>query len=165
MAFLNRLACIVKRQRSNACVAMMAGKHILIVDDYPDALDIWAIFLRSLGYRVSTAADGASAIALAERLLPDLVVLDLELPRVSGFDVARRLRANPETNLIPLIAATGYSHLSQLDLAREVGFDQIVIKPCDPDVLVEEIERLLHSADETPDQPIHMPMEHGHNNG
>jgi CheY-like chemotaxis protein len=144
---------------------MMTGRHILIVDDYPDALDIWAIFLRSLGYRVSMAADGASAIALAERLLPDLVVLDLELPRVSGFDVARRLRANPETSHIPLIAATGYSHLRQLDRAREVGFDQIVVKPCDPDLLVEEIERLLHSTDRIPDQPIYMPVEHGHNNG
>jgi two-component system cell cycle response regulator DivK len=144
---------------------MMPGKHILIVDDYPDALDIWAIFLRSLGYRVSTASDGAMAINLAERLLPDLVVLDLELPRVSGFDVARRLRANPETSFIPLIAATGYSHLRQLDRAREVGFDQIVVKPCDPDLLVEEIERLLDSVDRDPDQPIHRSMEHGHNNG
>jgi two-component system, cell cycle response regulator DivK len=146
------------------CV-MMSSKHILIVDDYPDALDIWAIFLQSLGYRVSTASDGASAITLAEQLLPDLVVLDLELPRVSGFDVARRLRANPETCDIPLIAATGYSHLRQLDRAREVGFDQIVIKPCDPDFLVEEIERLLHPAGTLPDQPISMPVEHGHNNG
>ena len=144
---------------------MMPEKHILIVDDYPDALDIWAIFLRSLGYRVSTAADGASAITLAERLLPDLVVLDLELPRVSGFDVAKRLRANPETSEIPLIAATGYSHLRQLDRAREAGFDQIVIKPCDPDFLVEEIERLLHSTDGVPSQPIHVAVEHGHNNG
>ena len=50
---------------------MTSGKHILIVDDYPDALDVWALYLRSMGYRVSTATDGASAIAQAERLLPD----------------------------------------------------------------------------------------------
>jgi two-component system cell cycle response regulator DivK len=120
-----------------------AGRHILIVDDYPDALDIWAIFLRLCGYRVSTASDGAEAIEQAERLLPDLVVLDLELPQVSGFDVAKRLRSNPQTQSIPLIAATGYSHINQLERARAAGFDQIVIKPCDPDQLVEEIERLL----------------------
>ena len=144
---------------------MMLEKHILIVDDYPDALDIWAIFLRSLGYRVSTAGDGARAIALAEELLPDLIVLDLELPCVSGFDVAKRLRANPETSAIPLIAATGYSHIRQLDRAREVGFDQIVIKPCDPDFLVEEIERLLHSTQCFSNEPVHPPVEHGHNNG
>ena len=108
---------------------MTSGKHILIVDDYPDALDIWALYLRSMGYRVSTANDGATAIAQAERLLPDLIVLDLELPRISGFEVAQHLRANPNTRAIPLIAATGYSHIRQLDRAREAGFDQIVVKP------------------------------------
>ena len=144
---------------------MTTGKHILIVDDYPDALDIWAIYLRAMGYRVSTAGDGAAALAQAERLHPDLIVLDLELPRISGFDVAKRLRANPETEHIPLIAATGYSHVKQLDRAREAGFDQIVIKPCDPDLLVEEIERHLHTADEFDTQPNHFAVEHGHENG
>ena len=144
---------------------MTTGKHILIVDDYPDALEIWALYLRSLGYRVSTAGDGEAALAQAESLLPDLVVLDLELPRLSGFDVAKRLRANPETQFIPLIAATGYSHLSQLDRARAAGFDHIVIKPCDPDMLVDEIERLLMSTDEVPLQPGNFGMEQRHENG
>jgi len=144
---------------------MNAGKHILIVDDYADALDMWALSLRALGYRVSTAADGAAAIAQAERLLPDLIVLDLELPIVSGFDVAKRLRANPDTQFISLIAATGYSHVKQLDRAWEAGFDQIVIKPCDPDMLVEEIERLLLHVDEPAIQPSHLAVEHGHKNG
>lgn len=144
---------------------MTDGKHILIVDDYPDALDVWAIYLRSRGYRVSTASDGATAILQAERLLPDLIVLDLELPRVSGFDVAKRLRENPDTQSIPLIAATGYSHLGQLDRARAAGFDQIVIKPCDPDLLVSEIERLLESSPTLPGQPSNIAVEHRHNNG
>jgi CheY-like chemotaxis protein len=144
---------------------MTPQKHLLIVDDYPDALDIWAFYLRAMGYRVSTASDGASAIAEAERLLPDLIVLDLELPQVSGFDVARRLRENPDTHDIPLIAATGYSQASQLERARAAGFDRILLKPCDPDVLLLEIERLLAS------NPTLLPpsgsdaMEHGHNNG
>jgi CheY-like chemotaxis protein len=116
-----------------------------------------------MGYRVSTATDGASAIAQAERLLPDIIVLDLELPRISGFDAAKRLRANPKTESIPLIAATGYSHLRQLDRAREAGFDQIVVKPCDPDLLVEEIERLL--ADDAEPQLVRKVVEHRHNNG
>ena len=146
-------------------VAMTMRKHILIVDDYPDALDIWALYLRSLGYQVSTAGDGEMALAQAERLLPDLIVLDLELPRLSGFEVAERLRANPDTSSIPLIAATGYSHVKQLDRARNVGFDQIVIKPCDPDMLVDEIERLLESSDEPVIQPSNFSVEHGHKNG
>lgn len=120
-----------------------ARTHILIVDDYADALDIWAIYLTSAGYRVSTAIDGASAIAKARQLLPDLIVLDLELPGISGFEAARTLRAGPDTANIPMIAATGYSHLRQLDLAREVGFDAVVVKPCDPEMLLLEIGRLV----------------------
>ncbi|HEX8031113.1 MAG TPA: response regulator [Vicinamibacterales bacterium] len=143
---------------------MTSGRHILIVDDYPDALDIWALYLQSMGYRVSTAGDGAAALEQAERLLPDLIVLDLELPHVSGFDVAKHLRANPETRNIPLIAATGYSHPRQLDRAREAGFDQIVIKPCDPDALVAEINRLLESSRAVP-QLVRKSMEHEHKNG
>jgi len=145
-------------------VANLSCRHILIVDDYPDALDIWAIYLRSLGYRVSTATDGAAAIAQAELLHPDLIVLDLELPRVSGFDVARRLRANPDTQDIPLIAATGYSHLRQLDRARAAGFDQVMVKPCDPGTLIREIERLLNSA-HSPIQPDDAAVEPAHKNG
>lgn len=127
-----------------------AGKHILVVDDYADALDIWTIYLQSMGYQVSSAADGLTAVAKAEQLLPDLVVLDLELPGLTGFEAAKRLRANPDTTQIPLIAATGYSHARQLDLARQSGFDAVVVKPCDPDLLVQEIERLLAAdSDET----------------
>jgi CheY-like chemotaxis protein len=139
------------------------GRHILIVDDYPDALDIWALYLRSLGYQVSTAADGASAISQAEQLLPDLIVLDLELPGISGFEAARRLRDNPATHDIPLIAATGYSHQRQLAMARESGFDQVVVKPIDPDSLVDEIERLLDMTVAVR-QPNHSTEQRAHEN-
>lgn len=141
-----------------------AGKHILIVDDYVDALDIWAIYLTAAGYRVSTAIDGASAIAKAHQLLPDLIVLDLELPGISGFEAARELRGDPETADIPLIAATGYSHMRQLDLARQVGFDSIVVKPCDPDTLLEEIERLAGDS-ANPIQLNSSSMNERHKNG
>ena len=144
---------------------MGAAKHILIVDDYPDALDILALYFRSLGYLVSTASNGAAAISQAEQSLPDLIVLDLELPEISGFDVAKHLRANPDTQAIPLIAATGYSHRGQLDRAQSAGFDHIVIKPADPDVLAKEIARLLKSTSSTPVQPGNIAVEHGHENG
>ena len=144
---------------------MGAAKHILIVDDYPDALDILAYYLQSLGYRVSTASDGAAAITQAEQLLPDLIVLDLELPQISGFDVAKHLRSNPDTQFIPLIAATGYSHRGQLDRARDAGFDHIVIKPADPDVVADEIDRLLNPEPALPIQPSNLAVEHGHKNG
>ena len=151
------------RQKTVAMTQPPARKHILIVDDYADALDIWAIYLQSMGYRVSTAADGLSAVAQAEELLPDLIVLDLELPGLTGFEVAQRLRATPATCAIPLIAATGYSHARQLDMARQSGFDAVVVKPCDPDLLVQEIERLLPVNAEAV-QPDHSAVKPTHNN-
>lgn len=141
---------------------MSTGKHILIVDDYPDALDIWTIYLTSMGYRVSTASDGAEAIAQAQRVAPDLIVLDLELPRVSGYEAAAHLRSDPETRHIPLIAATGFSHERQLDRARDAGFDEIVVKPCEPDALIAVIERLLRTAPVPAAQLSYVAVERGH---
>jgi two-component system CheB/CheR fusion protein len=140
------------------------GMHILIVDDYPDALEIWTIYLRALGYQVSTASDGAEAIRQAEQLRPDAIVLDLELPGISGFEAASRLRRNPATHDIPLIAATGYSHHRQLNMAREAGFDQVMVKPVDPQALVDEIERLVDRFVGVR-QPIRSRAERTHENG
>jgi CheY-like chemotaxis protein len=120
-------------------------KRILLVDDYPDALEIWGLYLRSLGYAVETADDGLEAVEQAFRTQPDIIVLDLELPGITGFEAAVRLRRAPQTAGIPLIAATGYSHVKQLDQARDSGFDSIVVKPCEPATLVAEIERLLEA--------------------
>ena len=94
-------------------------------------------------YDVLTASDGQSAYAEAVRRKPDVIMMDLELPGKSGFEVARDLKARPDTCAIPLIAATGYSHVKQLDLARASGFDAVMVKPCDPQSLVAEIRRLL----------------------
>lgn len=124
----------------------MPQKRILLVDDYPDALEIWGLYLRALGYDVETADDGLKAVACAHQHVPDIVVLDLELPGITGFEAARRLRSAPDTAAVPLIAATGYSHVKQLNEARASGFDSIVIKPCEPAALVAEIERLLQAA-------------------
>jgi two-component system, cell cycle response regulator DivK len=123
---------------------------LLIVDDYPDALDVWGVYLRAEGFNVRTASDGQSAFAEAVKEKPDVIVMDLELPGKSGYEVARDLKARADTCAIPLIAATGYSHVKQLDLARASGFDAVMVKPCDPQTLVAEIRRLLRKPDETP---------------
>jgi CheY-like chemotaxis protein len=117
--------------------------RILLVDDYPDALETWGLYLRTCGYDVITAVDGREAVDVAIAQTPDVIVMDLELPGISGFEAARRLRAMAETATIPLIAATGYSHRTQLAEARQAGFDVILVKPCDPGELVAEIERRL----------------------
>jgi CheY-like chemotaxis protein len=117
--------------------------RILLVDDYPDALEIWSLYLRSMGYDVVEADDGVKAVAAAHAHKPDVIILDLELPGMTGFEAAVELRHSPETRHIPLIAATGYSHLKQLNQARASGFDSVIVKPCDPATLVSEVERLL----------------------
>jgi two-component system CheB/CheR fusion protein len=115
--------------------------RILLVDDYPDALEMWGLYLRSLGYDVATADNGLTALEIALALPPDVIVMDLELPGITGFEAARRLRQHAPTARVPLIAATGYSHVRQLEQARSAGFDSIIVKPCDPKALVAEIER------------------------
>lgn len=116
--------------------------RILLVDDYFDALEMWALCLRQCGYEVLTAADGLQAVEVASAEKPDLVVLDLDLPGISGFEVAKRLRAIQATAKIPLIAATGYSHVRQLETAAQ-DFAAVLVKPCDAAMLVKEIERVL----------------------
>jgi CheY-like chemotaxis protein len=119
---------------------------ILIVDDYPDALQVWDLYLRASGFDVLTAADGEAGLAQATLHRPDLIVMDLELPGLSGAQVARALRAQESTRRIPTIAVTGYSQPGQLEEARKSGFDDILIKPCDPDALLATIRRLLDGS-------------------
>jgi CheY-like chemotaxis protein len=123
----------------------MAGKQarVLLVDDYLDALEMWALYLRSRGYEVLTAGDGVKAVEMAAQHLPDLIILDLDLPGITGLEAARRLQDLSTTAQIPLIAATGYSHAKQLDEARGAGFAAVLVKPCEPAALVKEIERVL----------------------
>jgi CheY-like chemotaxis protein len=119
---------------------------LLLVDDYRDALDMWAVYLRARGFDISTATDGPSAVRVATETLPDLIVMDLVLPGFNGCEAARQLRASPETARIPILATTGNTHPVELERARHAGFAAIMIKPCDPTGLVGEIERVLAAA-------------------
>jgi two-component system, cell cycle response regulator DivK len=129
---------------------MPAAATILIVDDYPDALDVWDLYLRASGFEVLRAEDGTEALRIACEQLPDLAVMDLELPGLSGCQVASALRERPDTRHIPLIASTGHSLPAKLDEARRSGFDLILIKPCDPSELVDAIRRHLDAAPARP---------------
>lgn len=122
---------------------MPTAATILIVDDYPDALDVWDLYLRASGFEVLRAEDGHTALQSACDHVPDLVVMDLELPGLTGIEVARALKARDETRHIPLIASTGHSLPAKLEEARRSGFDLILVKPCDPAELVDQINRHL----------------------
>jgi two-component system cell cycle response regulator DivK len=121
--------------------------RILLVDDYPDALEVWSLYLKMCGFDVVAAADGAGALAAAAHHRPDIAILDLEMPGMSGYELARRLRADPETTAMPLIAVSGHSQPARIEEARSAGFDRVLTKPCDPERLCLEIEQLLGAAE------------------
>jgi len=123
---------------------------ILLVDDYVDALAAWEVFLRAEGFDVVTACSGSDALAAVAVSVPSLIVLDLVLPDRTGCDIARTLRAEANTSHIPLIAATGICDPAHLADAREAGFDAILVKPCDPTVLIAKIRELLAAQSESP---------------
>jgi CheY-like chemotaxis protein len=127
-------------------ITVPATATILIVDDYPDALDVWDLYLQASGFAVLRAEDGLTALRSATESLPDLVVMDLELPGMTGCEVAKALRAGDATRHIPLIASTGHSLPAKLDEARRAGFDLVLIKPCDPGELVAQIRKHLRSG-------------------
>ena len=123
----------------------LAGNRprVLIVDDYVDTLELWSQYLRAEGYDVVQATDGPMAVSTAGACVPDVIVLDLDLPGFSGFEAARLLRTNPATAGIPLIAATGMTRADLLERTRASGFSSLLLKPCPPRALADEIERAL----------------------
>jgi CheY-like chemotaxis protein len=116
---------------------------VLIVDDFEDNREMYAQYLLFCGLRVEEAGNGAEALDKAFASLPDLVVMDLSLPGVDGWEATRRLKANPRTKHIPVIALTGHALAGHSKGAFEAGCDRFLTKPCLPERLLEEIQRLL----------------------
>lgn len=117
------------------------SRRILIVDDNEDAAVSLAVLLRALGHETHTALDGETALASVATLRPDIVLLDIGLPDLDGYEVAQRLREGGAQEL-RLIALTGYGQEEDLRRAREAGFDQHLLKP----VNLETLKNLLESS-------------------
>ena len=117
----------------------MTPRTILVADDEPDNREIMTAALAASGYRDFQARDGAEAVALALRELPDLILLDMAMPGVSGWEAIRRLKAMPQTRAIPVFAFTAFALAGDELKAREAGCDGYVSKPCVPKEVVEKI--------------------------
>ena len=117
------------------------GARILLAEDNADARESLATWLRLSGHTVSVAGDGIEALAVAERERPEVMVLDIGMPRLNGYDLARRLRALDWTAGALLIAMTGWGRDDDQRRAREAGFDRHLTKPFDPDQLLELLAR------------------------
>ncbi len=110
-------------------------QHILVTDDNRDVASSLAMLLRLSGHEVETAHDGPEAIARAEALRPDVILLDLGLPGMSGYDVCRSIRQTPWGKNIRIVALTGWGQEQDRQSTREAGFDAHLVKPADPTVL------------------------------
>ena len=116
---------------------------ILVVDDYQDAREMYAEYLEFSGFRVAEAKNGAEALEKAFELAPDVILMDLSLPVMDGWEATRRLKADERTRNIPVVALTGHALSGHSNGAKEAGCDAFVTKPCLPDALVQEVKRQL----------------------
>jgi CheY-like chemotaxis protein len=117
-------------------------KRILVVEDHELNMDLIVQLLEDT-YEVLTATDGEAGIELAEQERPDLILMDLSLPVIDGWEAARRLKANDDLKHIPVIALTAHVMLGDEDRARECGCDDYLTKPLDEDLLFEKLDRFL----------------------
>jgi two-component system cell cycle response regulator DivK len=119
---------------------------ILVVDDYQDAREMYAEYLQFSGFRVAEAKNGNEAVEQAFALKPDLILMDLSLPGMDGWEATRRLKADDRTKQIPIVALTGHALAGASEGAKKAGCDSFVTKPCLPDDLVVEVRRMLGAA-------------------
>lgn len=118
---------------------------VLVVDDVAHGREIFAEYLEFRGFRVATAADGQEAIERAFELRPDVILMDLSLPRIDGWEATRRLKQDERTADIPIIALTAHALAAAHDKAKEVGCNAVVTKPCLPRDLEQEVRRQLEA--------------------
>ena len=119
---------------------------ILVVDDYQDAREMYAEYLQFSGFRVAEAKNGNEAVEKAFALKPDLILMDLSLPGMDGWEATRRLKADDATRHIPVVALTGHALAGASEGAKKAGCDSFVTKPCLPDDLVVEVRRMLNTV-------------------
>ena len=117
---------------------------MLLVDDFDDNREMYAEYLVFAGLRVAEAQNGLEALERARTLRPDVVVMDLALPGVDGWEATRRLKEDAATRDIPVIALTGHALAGHSRSAFEAGCDIFITKPCLPERLLQEIQRVLH---------------------
>lgn len=113
------------------------GLRVLVVDDHLDSADSLAALLKLMGHEVVVAYDGDAALTAVQSGLPDVMLLDLSLPRFNGYDVCRRVRQSPGGDGVTIIAQTGWGQKGDRDLTFDAGFDHHLVKPVDLHLLVD----------------------------
>ncbi len=119
---------------------------VLVVDDFADNREMYSEYLSYSGYEVIEAKNGVEAIEAAQARMPDIIIMDLSLPVMDGWEATRRLKADEKTRAIPVVALTGHALAGHSKGARDAGCDSFLAKPCLPDQLVAEIKRMIARA-------------------
>ena len=126
--------------------AQAPGLHVLVVDDSPDARESMALLLRLWGHEVRTAPDGPAALTLARTEVPDVVLWDIAMPGMSGYEVARRLQSGGMAKTPFVIALSGYTPAADPRPAAEAGIDLYLLKPVYPpalDGILKRVQRVV----------------------
>jgi two-component system, cell cycle response regulator DivK len=126
---------------------MEPHKLILIVEDNEDARFVFSAILNYDGYRIVEAEDGSEGVACALKHLPDLIITDIDMPVMDGFEAARQIRADRHTALIPIIVITGRSFTFAQQTEAEALFDGCFAKPIQPSRVLAEVNRLIGPPD------------------
>jgi CheY-like chemotaxis protein len=125
----------------------MAGELILIVDDHELNLKLARMVLEAHGYQIQIATDGLQALNLLAEIRPQLVLLDIQLPGIDGFEVARRIRSNPATRDLKVVAVTAYALKGYEEQARLAGCDGFITKPINTTQLPLQVRRYIDQVD------------------
>jgi two-component system cell cycle response regulator DivK len=124
------------------------SKVILYIEDNEQNLYLVTFLLEKHGYEVCAAMDGQEGINMAAKVRPDLILLDIQLPLMDGYAVARQLRANPDLTGIPIVAVTSYAMAGDREKAFAAGCSGYIEKPINPDTFMEQVEQHLPSREE-----------------
>jgi two-component system cell cycle response regulator DivK len=124
---------------------------ILLVEDFDDARELYSICLRSSGYDVIEAATGTEALALARSASPDLILMDLLLPGVDGWQATAELKSDPLVKHVPIVALTAHALTDERERIASLGCDAFLAKPCLPPDLIRTVDRILGRAAAPPE--------------
>lgn len=120
----------------------MAERILIVEDEFEIAENLQAL-LAAKGYQASVARDGAEGVAMARKSPPDLMLLDIVLPKIGGFDVCKLLKSDPKTKAIRIIMITGLNRNADVELAFQSGADDYIFKPFDSERLFKKIEKVM----------------------
>ena len=119
---------------------------VLLVEDNEDNRRIYVTILEHAGYRVLEAVDGEVGLAIARQEMPDLILMDVALPKIDGWEATRRLKADPATRGIPIVALTAHALASDREKAMDIGCDGYIDKPAEPRLVLAEVARRVGPA-------------------